>query len=103
MAESNIAQDIRDGVLNAIQMSQSAVVDGVERWAATAASLRAELPDLPFTGSLNVAGRLPRPEDLVKGTYDFAEQLLAGQRKFAEDVLTAAAPLLGATCGATSE
>jgi len=29
----------------------------------------------------------------VSGAYDFAEQLLAAQRKFAEDVLHATAPL----------
>ena len=34
-----------------------------------------------------------KPEGAVAGTYDFAEQLLASQRKFAEDLLQAAAPL----------
>ena len=34
-----------------------------------------------------------KPEGAVAGTYDFAEQLLASQRKFAEDLLKAAAPL----------
>jgi hypothetical protein len=34
------------------------------------------------------------PEGAVASTYDFAEQLLASQRKFAEDLLTAAAPLM---------
>jgi len=35
-----------------------------------------------------------KPEGAVASTYDFAEQLLASQRKFAEDLLTAAAPLM---------
>src|SRR5208337_4923960 len=35
-----------------------------------------------------------KPEGAVAGTYDFAEQLLASQRKFAEDLLKAAAPLI---------
>jgi hypothetical protein len=102
MTESNVAQDIQAGVLNAIQMSQSVVVDAVERWATTVQSLRAELPELPFADSLKATDKLPRPQDLVKGAYDFAEQLLAGQRKFAEDVLTAAAPLMS-PAGAASE
>jgi hypothetical protein len=34
-----------------------------------------------------------KPEGAVASTYDFAEQLLASQRKFAEDLLKAAAPL----------
>ena len=35
-----------------------------------------------------------KPEGAVASTYDFAEQLLASQRKFAEDLLKAAAPLM---------
>jgi hypothetical protein len=35
-----------------------------------------------------------KPEGAVASTYDFAEQLLASQRKFAEDLLKAAAPLI---------
>ena len=35
-----------------------------------------------------------KPGDAVERTYDFAEQLLANQRKFAEDLLKATAPLM---------
>ena len=35
-----------------------------------------------------------KPEGAVASTYDFAEQLLASQRKFAEDLVRAAAPLM---------
>ena len=47
----------------------------------------------PAGVSLPFAEKLPRPEEFVATGYDFAEQLLASQRKFAEDVLqvTAAA------------
>ena len=40
------------------------------------------------------ADKLPTPADVVANAYNFAEQLLASQRKFAEDLLTATAPLL---------
>jgi hypothetical protein len=40
------------------------------------------------------ADKLPKPEEVVANAYDFAEQLLASQRKFAEDVLKATAPLM---------
>jgi len=40
------------------------------------------------------ADKLPKPEDVVASAYDFAEQLLASQRKFAEEVLKATAALL---------
>ena len=43
------------------------------------------------------ADRLPKPEDVVASGYDFAEQLLAIQRKFAEDLLQATEPLIPAS------
>jgi hypothetical protein len=42
---------------------------------------------MPFTD------KMPKPDELIASAYDFAEQLLASQRKFAEDVLKASAPL----------
>jgi hypothetical protein len=98
----NIGQDIQGEVLNTIRKSQAAIVDAIERWTSTVQSLKPELPELnlPFADSLNIADKLPKPEELVKGAYDFAEQLLASQRKFAEDVLKATAPLMGTSKGA---
>ena len=40
------------------------------------------------------ADQLPKPEEVVASAYDFAEQLLASQRRFAEEVLKATSPLL---------
>ncbi len=96
MAESNIGQDVQAEVLNAIRKSQAVIVDTIERWASTVQAVRPEMPELPFADSLNFADKLPKPDELVKNAYDFAEELLASQRKFAEDVLKATAPLLGA-------
>jgi len=42
-----------------------------------------------------------KPEGAVASTYDFAEHLLASQRKFTEDLLTAAAPLMPGHTAAT--
>ena len=103
MAESNIGQDIQDEILNTIRKSQAAVVDAIERMATAVQSLRPDLPEVPFADALNVADKLPKPDELVRGAYDFAEQLLATQRKFAEDVLKAAAPLLPGTSDKPAE
>jgi hypothetical protein len=40
------------------------------------------------------AEQLPRAEEVVAGTYDFAEKLLAIQRQFSEEWLKATAPLM---------
>jgi hypothetical protein len=91
------AEEFQNEIMNAISKSQAAVVEAIGKWATTVQSMKPELPELnlPFADALNIADKLPRPEGLVKNAYDFAEQLLVNQRKFAEDVLKAAAPLFG--------
>jgi hypothetical protein len=89
--------------LAVIRKSQEAVIAAVRNLAETVrtaspklASVYAPLTDnLPKPPSVSVpfADKLPGPEGAVASTYDFAEQLLASQRKFAEDLLKAAAPL----------
>jgi len=54
---------------------------GAPRWA---------LWSVPF------ADQLPKPSELVSNYYDFAEQLLAAQRKFAEDAFRATEPVFAA-------
>jgi hypothetical protein len=99
MAESNVAQELTNEILNTISKSQAAVVDAIETWASAVQSIKPELPDvnLPF------ADKLPSPQQVVASAYDFAEQLLASQRKFAEDVLSATAPLVSAGSAAKAD
>ena len=89
--------------LAVIRKSQEAVIAAVTNLAETVrtvspklasvyAPLTDNLPRLPSV-SLPFADQIPRPEDAVASAYDFAEQLLASQRKFADDLLKAAAPL----------
>jgi len=99
MAGSYVGQELTSEVLKTISKSQEAVVDAIETWASALASVKPELPavNLPF------AGKLPTPSDVVSNAYDFAAQLLASQRKFAEDLLKATAPLLPAGAGKAGE
>jgi len=99
MAESNVAQELTTEILNTISKSQTAVVEAIESWAAAVQSITPDMPDvnLPF------AGKLPTPQEVVTSAYDFAEQLLASQRKFAEDLLKATAPLLPAAPAASAK
>jgi hypothetical protein len=90
MAESSVAQELTSEILNTISKSQSAVVDAIETWASAVQSIKPDLPEL----NLPFADKLPTPQDVVASAYNFAEQLLASQRKFAEDLLKATAPLL---------
>ncbi len=78
-------RELQDEFLNVVSKSQTAVVDAIQTWAS---AVQAITPDLPGM-SLPFAEKLPRPEEFVATGYDFAEQLLASQRKFTKDVLQA--------------
>ena len=88
---STAGRDLQDEILNLIRTSQDAVVAALQAWTTTVQSVTPSFPKV----NLPYADRLPKPETLVNGAYDFAEQLLSAQRKFANDVLDIAAPLTG--------
>ena len=90
--------------LAATRKSQEAVIAAIKTWFETVrtatpkltsvyAPLTERLPKLPPV-SLPFADKLPTPEQAVGDAYRMAEQLLANQRQFAEDVLKAMAPLM---------
>ena len=81
-------KEMQGQVLDTIQKSQEAVTDALRAWAETVQSLTPSLPAAPVP----YADQLPTPREVVADAYDFAEQLLAAQRKFAEDVVQATAP-----------
>jgi hypothetical protein len=87
---SNPAEQMQEEFLSAIRKSQDVVLQAIKTWVESAQAVTSKVPSvqLPF------ADQLPKPEDVVSGTYDFAEQVLANQRKFAEEILDATSPLL---------
>jgi hypothetical protein len=89
MTTSTTTQELQGEVLKTVRKGQEFVVDAIQAWADAVQAIKPPLPDVnvPF------ADKLPQPGDIVAGTYDFIEQLLAAQRKFAEDVLAVTAPL----------
>jgi len=90
MTEARIMdRDLQEAILSTTRKSQAVVVEAIQAWTGMIQSITPNLPELnmPFTD------KLPQPHDLIASGYDFAEQILASQRKFAEDVLKAAAPL----------
>src|SRR5262249_56083481 len=90
MAETRYpGQELQDEILKTVRKSQEAVVDAIKAWADTVQSITPKVPAV----NVPLVDKLPKPEDVVANAYDFAEQLLASQRKFAEDMLHATPPL----------
>ena len=93
MTESRSTGQVSSDLLDAIRKSQEMVVDATKRLVDTLQSVRASgrRPDRPA------------PEELVANFYNFAEQLLDSQRKFAEGMLEATKPLRSAQEGRAVE
>jgi hypothetical protein len=79
----------QEEVLAATRKSQEAMMAAIKTWLETVRTAAPKLPQvsLPFTD------KLPTPQDAVANAYHLAEQLLASQRKFAEELVKATAPL----------
>jgi len=86
-------QDLQDEFLSTVRKSQETVIDAIKTWVETVQSITPKIPSVQVPG----VDKLPKPEEVVASAYDFAEQLLAGQRKFAEEVLKATTSLLPGT------
>lgn len=86
---SYLPQDSSDEILKAVHTSQQTVVDVVRAWADAVSPVLQSVPSIPVP----FADQLPKPEDVVASSYEFAEKLLASQRQFAEELLKAVAPL----------
>src|SRR5580693_9274046 len=93
----------QEEVLAATRKSQEAMMAAIKTWLETVRTAAPKLPSVyaPLTDkfsklpqvSLPFADKLPTPQDAVANAYHLAEQLLASQRRFAEDLVKATAPL----------
>ena len=83
-------QELQDQFLSMVRKGQEIALDVIKSMVDTIQTITPNIPsfDVPF------ADRLPKPQDVVAGGYDFAEKLLSNQRKFADEVVKATAPLL---------
>lgn len=83
-------QDIQDVILSTAEKGQQLTLEAIRTWVDTVQAFTPELPSVPVP----FAEYLPKPEDVVASYYDFAAQVLGNQRKFAEDLLKTAGPLV---------
>jgi hypothetical protein len=89
MTVTTATQELQGEILKTVRKGQEAVVDAIQTWADAVQSIKPSMPDL----NIPLTDKLPQPAEVVATAYDFAEQLLAAQRKFAEEALAAIAPL----------
>jgi len=83
----------QEEVVAATRKSQEAMMAVIKTWLETVRTTAPKLPSKLPQVSLPFADKLPTPQDAVANAYHLAEQLLASQRRFAEDLVKVTAPL----------
>jgi hypothetical protein len=83
-------KELQDQFLSMVRKGQEIALDAIRTMVDSVQTITPKIPtvDVPF------ADKMPKPQDIVASGYDFAEKLLTSQRKFADEVVKAAAPLL---------
>ena len=89
---TTVHEDVQDEFLSTLRKGQDIALDALKTLVetiqfVTPARLAVHVP---------LADRLPAAHQVVADGYAFAERLLANQRQFADEVITATAPLLPA-------
>jgi hypothetical protein len=74
-----ITENVQETVLGAITTAQDAIADSAKTWAAK----------LPSPSDLPFADQLPEPGKVVDQAFDYAEKVLASQRRFATKLVEA--------------
>ena len=89
-ANTSTQQELQDQFLAIVRKGQDMALEAIKTMVGRVQTITPKIPavELPF------AERLPKPHDVVAGGYDFAEKLLTSQRKFADEVVKATAPLM---------
>src|SRR5437763_792365 len=90
-------QELQDQFLSIVTKSQEMALDAIKSMVDSIQTITPRIPavDMPF------ADRLPKPQDVVARADHFAEQLLASQRKFAEEMHKATSSLPPSTQDST--
>jgi hypothetical protein len=87
---ATVREELQDEFLSTLRKGQEIALDALKTLVET---IQFVTPAMPAV-RVPLAHRLPAAHEVVAGGYDFAEHLLANQRQFADEVITAVSPLL---------
>ncbi|TVZ02007.1 hypothetical protein EAS64_31770 [Trebonia kvetii] len=86
---TTVREELQDEFLSTLRKGQDIALDALKT---LVESVQFVTPAMPAV-RVPLADRLPTAHEVVAGGYDFAERLLANQRQFADEVITAVSPL----------
>jgi hypothetical protein len=88
-------QELGEEFLSTIRKGQEIVLDALKP---LVEAVQFVIPTMPAV-HVPLADRLPTAHEVVTRGYDFAEHLLANQRRFADEVIKTTAPMLPGRAG----
>lgn len=92
---ATVREELQEEFLSTLRKSQEIALDALKP---LVEAIEFVTPAMPAVHA-PLAHRLPGPHEAVAGGYDFAEHVLANQRQFADEVITAVSPLLPGRAG----
>ena len=87
---TTVREELQGDFFSTLRKGQEVALDGLTTLVKT---VQLVTPAMPVY-HVPLADRLPTAHEIVAGSNDFAEHLLANQRQFADEVISAASPLL---------
>ncbi len=87
-----VREELQDEFLTTLRKGQDIALDALKT---LVEAIQFVIPAMPAVRR-PLGDRMPTAHKIVADGYDFAERLLANQRQFADEVITAATPLLPA-------
>ncbi len=85
-----VPEELQDEFLSTLSKGQGIALDALKTLVET---IQFVTPAMPAV-RVPLADRLPTAHEVVAAGNDFAEHLLANQRQFADEVITAVSPLM---------
>jgi len=92
---TTIRQELEDEVLSTIRKSEEVALEALKPLVEV---MHYVIPTMPVV-RVPLAGMLPTAHEVVAEVYDFAGHLLADQRRFADEMITATSPLMPGRAG----
>jgi 2-keto-4-pentenoate hydratase len=92
---TTIRQELDEEFLSTIRKGQELTLEALKH---LVEAVHYVIPTMPVV-RVPLASRLPTAHEVVADRYEFAKHLLANQRKFADEVITATSPMLPGRAG----
>ena len=93
---TTVREDRQEKFLSTLRKGQDITLDALKVLVET---VQFVTPERRRAARVSLADRLPSPHEVVDSASDFAEHLLANQRRFAGEVITVLTPLVPGKTG----